>query len=263
MILYIYGWMNTEAGTTFCNYQGFSLQFFGLAAHLWCVVLAVWMFWILVLKKRSRLAYLEVASHTGVWGIASILTCVSIGMGGYDSAGAQCWITKNKLGVRLGVYYIPLWLSIIAVFILYTITIIYLLWIQFMSYRGRTRERKVNHISTSAKLYIKLLALPFVYIICWIFPTVRRVTEFFVPPPTWLIILHGFSSSPQGFYNVVIFFVSEFVGSYFDRRARLLNNSHQISDVHLQDSTGDYIRWIESEQQYNNNNDDDERQIEE
>jgi len=237
-----------KAPQSFCGYQGFSIQFFGLATHFWCLVIGIWMFWILVLQNRSNLRNLEMLSHIFVWGVSAVLVTIPIGMGLFGGAGGYCWIhggTKQGIALRFGVFYIPLWLSLFTVIILYIITIIHMLRVQTRSLRNSTRQKKMKHISTSMKLYIKLLGLPMIYVICWTFPSIRRIAEIKVKNiPVWLKFMHGISSSPHGFYNTLLFFASELIGSFFDRRARM-RSEHQICDVHLQESTVDYIRWME------------------
>ena len=43
-----------EYSKSFCYYQAFSLHFFGIASKAWCVVIAVWTFWVLVLQRRTK-----------------------------------------------------------------------------------------------------------------------------------------------------------------------------------------------------------------
>jgi hypothetical protein len=38
-----------------CFYQAFVIQFFGIAKYSWSLMISVWMFWILVLKRRTKL----------------------------------------------------------------------------------------------------------------------------------------------------------------------------------------------------------------
>lgn len=237
-----------KAPVSFCKYQAFSVQFFGLATHLWCMMVAVWMFWILVLQRRSNLRNLEMFSHIIVWGMSAICYTIPLGMDMYGDTGGYCWIKSENKGrfLRFGIFYIPLWICVLVVVVLYSITIGNIIRMQIIMLRHSSKQKRMKHISTSMKLYIKLLVLPIVYIMCWTFPTIRRVAELKATfqAPFWLRFMHGISSSPHGFYNTLVFFLSEVIGSFFDRRARR-RSEHQICDVHLQESTNDYIRWMQ------------------
>jgi hypothetical protein len=207
-----------------CFYQGFSTQFFGFASHIWSLMVAIWMFWILVLQKRNHVVYLEIASHVISWTVTIGLAIIPMAMGLIGTAGhGICWITNaNRTGkvMRFAVFYIPLWMCILAVCVLYLITMIYVAKKQFNSFSGSSYNKQRRHVATSMALYIKLLGFPLFYAALWIFPTIRRILESATgKAPLWLKYMHSFNSM-QGFWHTMIYFVSEIVGTLIDRMRR-------------------------------------------
>jgi hypothetical protein len=222
---------------TLCMYDAIASQFFGVANILWSLIIAVWMFWILVLNRGKKLIFLEIGSHLFVWLVSFIMTCVPWAMGVIQpvQGGAYCGISEDSTKGRITLiltFYVSLWFSLFITLILCVITTVYILNKQCIFIRGATRERKLAHIRQSFKLYIKLLGLPLTFLICWSIASVRRFMLLFYQPPNpvpyrFLLFrsMQYIFNSANPFINVCIFFASEIIGVYEAKRSRIIKQN--------------------------------------
>jgi hypothetical protein len=203
-----------------CMYDAVVSQFFVIAANQWCLIIAIWMFWILVLNKDKHLLILEILSHVYVWVLSFIMTCVPWAMGAIQpvQAGTYCGIPEDERTMLLVTFYLPLWVSVFLTFVLCLITLLHVARKQYLSLRGSTKNRKLTHIRHSLKLYIKLLFIPLAFFICWSLESIRRLIGN-TTNPLFRNVSYMFNSS-LGFFQVFIFFLSEIIGCCEDMRSR-------------------------------------------
>lgn len=213
-----------------CMYDAVVSQFFGIAANQWCLVITVWMFWILVLNRDKYLVILEILSHVYVWLLSFIMTCVPWAMGVIKpvQGGTYCGISEEEKVMLLVTFYVPLWISVFSTCILCLITFLYVACKPFLSLRDSTRNRKLTHIHHSLKLYIKLLFIPLTFFICWSLESIRRLIRN-TTNPLFRNVSYMFNSS-IGFFQVCIFFLSEIIGCYENMRSRKFYKS-ELADT--------------------------------
>ena len=231
-----------EKSKFLCMYQAVLIQYFGLAKDVWSVSISVWMFWILVIRRGSRLKHLELCSHLASWTIPLILTIIPWAMGELGDEGTSfCWIRKTDRGdiLRFATHFIPFWICITLTLVLCAVTMVFVIKQQYESFHllGST-SRKVGQLRTSMKLYIKLFGFPVVFLVVSFTPTALRAVEAAKRyPPFWFLFLNSFFSLSQGFLNTSVFVLSEIIGHGCDTICG--RNQRYMNDEDLADQT----RW--------------------
>jgi len=161
-----------------------------------------------------------VLSHVIVWINAIIFTVIPIATRSIGNSGSYCWIlgTGYHNYIRF-THYIPLWTMIAIICCIYVMTFTAVFKSQWLSFRSSNRSKQMLHFSTSAKLYIKLLGFPLVFVIVWIVPTFRRFVEMVwtwkkvsKQMPFSVLYVHAITSPANGFWYSVVFVASELVG---------------------------------------------------
>jgi uncharacterized membrane protein len=91
--------------------------------------------------------------------MAIVTTIIPVAFNEFGNAGSYCWIKPTILGTyfRFGTHYVPLWIIILLVCVIYICTLIGVLREQLQLFKQSAMDRKMKHISTSMKLYIKLV----------------------------------------------------------------------------------------------------------
>jgi len=206
-----------------CTLQAIMFQYFGFAKITWGFMVSIWMIWILVLRKTSTLLILEIISHIIGWGLPIIVTIVPIFTDSYGDLGRFCWIKGDRVGtwLRFALNYIPLWVIISAVVLMYIFTISCLVRIQYFSYRSLTSTARRDKLSASLSLYMKLLGLPLIFVLLWVFPTVTRIVEtatgrkYFV-----LFFMMNLTRYGHGFCNTLLLVFCALVTSILEKMKR-------------------------------------------
>jgi len=175
-----------------CKFQACLMQFCQISSIFWAVAIAVHMF-LLVKMKVRRTDIHEKVFHAIIWPLSLLSAALPFTTGNYGLAGTWCWITEDKTGDiwRFVVFYIPLWLSMLTVFILYILIIREVRRIYGESGKG----------SEEAKIVRMLVFYPLIFLICWTFPTINRIYQTATDGNElyWLFILHAMSAPSQGF----------------------------------------------------------------
>lgn len=104
---------------------------------------------------------LEIVSHVIGWGIPIIVTIIPAATRSYGNLGTYCWIKGDELGtwLRLSLNYIPLWVVIALSCILYIIAIVAVSRAQWHSYRYLEKSKRFSRISSSMRLFMKLVCI--------------------------------------------------------------------------------------------------------
>jgi len=231
----------------FCMYQAILVQYFGLAKIFWSLIMAIWMFWILVVKRGNRLRHLELCSHIAGWSFPLLLTVIPWAVGSLGDAGGYCWIRGDRkidVVMRFVTHFVPFWISVLITCVLCGVTLIHVIRTQRASFHFLgTRAKKVGQLKTSMKLYMKLFGLPFIYVLVSITPSVLRMMEAGrIRPPFWFLLLNSFFAMSQGLWNTVVFVLSEIIGygcDAIDKNGRYLQDE-DLPKQYRWDNSQDY-----------------------
>merc|ERR1712113_577718 len=108
---------------------------------------------------------------------------------GYGQSGGHCWIIGESdahMAMRMCMFYVPLWLSIIYIIVVYCIL----------------RKHHGQHNGT----WQRMKYLPMMLIICYLFASIRRIWEFFFDESLCsLQALQAIFSTLPGFFDGIIF----------------------------------------------------------
>lgn len=127
----------------------------------------------------------------------------------YGKAGQWCWISNEGSGrlLRFVVFYIPLFIILIATVIIYSILLIRL----FLYVRKKKLIQSDSGLLLEQKLKKDIFALiwaPLAFILVWIIPLIHRITNLITQNDYIfsLAFLHALSASLMGFFISVFFF---------------------------------------------------------
>ena len=118
-----------------------------------------------------------------------------------------CWIYQTseynesyyiEITMRMGSYYIPLWIILIYISLTYIKILRYVLHI----HDGITDK------DFKDTLILKMKAYPLILLFCQIPVTVIRLSSFWVTPPWWAMIVAGVGASINGFINSIAYGVT-------------------------------------------------------
>ncbi|KAK1489998.1 hypothetical protein CABS01_12579 [Colletotrichum abscissum] len=105
--------------TDFCKLNGFMAQVFVIQTDYWVLNIAICTFFILT-DQRKRASWVQ-NHEVVIWGLPwffSVLwASVGLGLNGYHSIGAWCWFKSDK--TRLLANFVPRWIIITIMFVLY------------------------------------------------------------------------------------------------------------------------------------------------
>lgn len=160
---------------------------------------------------------MEAVSHLIGWGFPLILTSIPLVTGTVGDAGGFCWITgESVLGnvVRFAAHYIPVWICIVLMAILYSVTLIYVIIAQCRFARLLHKHGRVQIFRNSIRTYIILFAIPLSYLMSYVFQTYFRIHEWtFKEKPIVLLVLDAMTTSIQGLFNPLIYLVAATLSS--------------------------------------------------
>ncbi|KAA0151411.1 hypothetical protein FNF29_04610 [Cafeteria roenbergensis] len=91
-------------------------QFMDVATFLWTVCVSITVYMVLVRQASApQLQAMERWFHVVCWGVPAVFLAATWESGAFGDAGLWCWITDAFPGLRLGLYYAPLLVCIVAV----------------------------------------------------------------------------------------------------------------------------------------------------
>eukprot|EP01125_Pyxidicula_operculata_P020818 TRINITY_DN7805_c0_g1_i2.p1 TRINITY_DN7805_c0_g1~~TRINITY_DN7805_c0_g1_i2.p1 ORF type:complete len:253 (-),score=7.91 TRINITY_DN7805_c0_g1_i2:88-846(-) len=118
-------------------------------------------------------------------------------LGYYEFVGAWCWISKTEPLARQILFYIPLYVCLVIMFICYSIGI-YRVSKYWQERRG----------SKFWKIQLKLSLFPLVFMILWLPGIISRIYEAYYPPLLGLTLFQTVIQSLQGLANMFLFFLN-------------------------------------------------------
>ncbi|XP_064394165.1 cyclic AMP receptor-like protein A [Halichondria panicea] len=199
--------LNPEAAQRLCVFQGFWLLYTD-----WTVLLSIFcitfnLLW--TVFTELKLPWFEAVYFCVIFALPGVISCIPFYGDSFGPSGAWCWIrskndncTENVLGTafQFGVWYIPQYVFIILMFIMYTAVIIKLL----VKTRPRTwqgtydptvRREKEGPKEDSKSLFW----YPTVYFAVSLLPLINRIVANVGQDPIFsLYVLHVISSPLQG-----------------------------------------------------------------
>ena len=180
-----------------CAIDGFFRMLLRWHLVVWVCNITANLFWNVVVGKRTNIN-LEIA-----YIVVSIIVPLGLSVlpfidSSYGPAGVWCWISsKRDIGkiLRFVIWYVPLWILIGVIFIVYLIIIVKLIWEvrkwdNYNSQRARKKKKIRNEIKS-------LFLYPIFFILVNIFPIVNRIQNVITPhhPLFPLYLLHAISNS--------------------------------------------------------------------
>ncbi|KAH8902631.1 hypothetical protein BR93DRAFT_227053 [Coniochaeta sp. PMI_546] len=179
----------------FCSFNGYMTQVFVIQTDYWVLVIAMSTYFILADYKRAAS---WVQDHRKLlaslpWVFSVLWASIGLGVTGYGNIGAWCWFTSDE--VRLLVNFIPRWIIIAGMLIVYT-------RLYFILFRARrfissndeesSADRSNNRASSSGrytrgavppnsrklkKLARLMIMYPIAYMLIWTLPTCVRIYQ--------------------------------------------------------------------------------------
>ncbi|CAK8673199.1 uncharacterized protein LOC143468932 [Clavelina lepadiformis] len=168
---YLMGDMTPDGPT--CDFEGWWLTYFDWTVLMWvsCITYNLYQ----NVMKHRRTDRLEKFYHFFSWVIPPLLFSLLPLIGdNYGPAGAWCWIKHESTAWRFAIWYVPLFVIIIALFGIYIYIIIYLRK-QMTSWGGNYNpDDEFNNAVMEDDIKV-LKAYPFVYLALSIFPLILRI----------------------------------------------------------------------------------------
>jgi len=176
-----------------CHVQGFVIQFGSISGVFWTAVIA-YCIWEVVLHRTNNLNIEDKMNtfHIAVWGSSFVLSIVPFFSNSYGDADGWCWISKygkhsEVWGTtwRMICFYIPLWITIVLIIVIY--------------------RRTLRVLDRSAETFKRMRWYPMVLVATYFFATIDRVWQLFGDANYELCVFRVFFVSLAGFFNVLIY----------------------------------------------------------
>lgn len=129
--------------------------------------------WLLAIKKVYKKEY-EKWYHIICWGVPFFWAVIPFVGDHYGPAGVWCWIDNNSYAWRFGVWYVPLFILIIAM----VITNSYIVWTvyrQASEWEGTYSQQHETDMRLLKEEVKRLLAYPLIYLVLSICPLIFRI----------------------------------------------------------------------------------------
>jgi len=179
-----------------CYTQGTLLQFTEVATFGWVMAITFNLYFVVVFNKKIKI--LEYIYHGLVWGFAALAAGVPWVSKAYGIAGIWCWITWEYQVYRWVLYYLPLFLVIIGIVVLYSL--IYAAIISSLKFQGKESDKEAQ------QLLAKLRAYPIVFFIVYAFSITNRIYDWLSPDDSFpLYVLESITTPLIGFVNSIIY----------------------------------------------------------
>jgi len=177
-----------------CRFQAFIIQFGSMGGVFWTAVIAYSIREVVLVQPRNdRIEDNMSCYHAFVWTTAFISSILPFFTNSYGNADGWCWISKYgdhetaSWGTfwRMTCFYIPLWVTIFFIIVVY--------------------RRTLRVLDRSAENFRRMRWYPLVLIIIYFFATVDRVWQLFGTPNYELCVFRVFFASLAGFFNAFIY----------------------------------------------------------
>ncbi|KAJ8038413.1 Cyclic AMP receptor-like protein A [Holothuria leucospilota] len=182
---------------------------------MWVLIITVNLFLNAVLTISTE--RFEILYGAVVYCISILMACLPFIGNHYGPAGAWCWVQEGDDVWRFAVWYIPLFLLIGVMFIVYII-IVYRVNRQAGLWQGSYSPDQERQRAMLKEFVKPLKIYPLIYMILFIFPLINRLQNAISKssePIFAITLLHAVSSPLHGFINAVVY------GLNPDTRSRL------------------------------------------
>lgn len=201
---YIMGDMTPDGAR--CDFEAWWLTYFDWTVLMWVSCLTFNLYFNVIKQRRTE--HFEKYYHVVSWLFPSLLLSLLPLIGdNYGPAGAWCWIKHDSPVWRFLIWYVPLFIIIIILFIVYSY-ITYFLRKQVSSWQGNY-DPETERYNELIKEDIKVLkAYPFVYLCLSVIPLILRLHNAFTEEGDdvfALWILTVICAPLQGAVNAVVF----------------------------------------------------------
>ena len=192
-----------------CTVDGFFLATVEWAVVVWVCNITVNLFWNVVVLRPSNL-YLEAFYICAGIGVPLFFGMFPFINDSYGPAGLWCWINESVTGqyLRFLTWYIPIWIIIPGLFVMFLIVIIKLSyevrkWDPYNPASERHRELIRREIKP-------LIFYPLVFLLLNIFPSINRIQNAVAPkyPIFPLFLLQAISGPILGLGCSIVFVIN-------------------------------------------------------
>lgn len=192
--------------SSLCDFQAWLISFMGFSVLLWVCCITFNLYWNAI--KRVKTDKFEKYYHLVSWGIPFVVACLPLINDHYGPAGAWCWISKerdNSVAWRFATYYIPVYVCIIGLFVVYSY--IFITIRRQIKRWGGTYRAEAERSKELMKEDIKpLMWYPVVYLVTTICPLIHRIHNAVSSKPDFTLLLLQVIFSPLvGVLNAVVF----------------------------------------------------------
>jgi len=187
-----------------CEFQAFIMQYFGWATLLWVVAITINL--VMVLKGVDSGKY-EKWFHVVAWVLPLLWSCLPFIHDSYGPAGVWCWIKRDQTLLRFGTWYVPIFATILLMFLAY-IYIIFSVLKRKSRWTGTFNQQDENDKAMLAREVKPLAAFPLIYLLSGIPTLIYRIDDAVHPhllPQYSLLIFSVIMSPLVGAMNAIAF----------------------------------------------------------
>lgn len=176
-----------------CRFQAFVIQFGSMGEVFWTAVIAYSIREVVLIQPRNvRIEDKMNTYHMFVWGTAFVSSILPFFSNSYGDADGWCWISKYgdhspTWGTfwRMICFYIPLWVTIVFIIVVY--------------------RKTLRVLDRTAENFKRMRWYPLVLIVIYFFATLDRVWQLFADANYELCVFRVFFASLAGFFNALIY----------------------------------------------------------
>ena len=156
-----------------CDFEAWWLTYFDWTVLMWVSCITFNLYQNVVKQKQTN--NLEKFYHLVSWIFPPlVLSVLPFFADTYGPAGAWCWIKHDATVWRFLIWYVPLFVAIIALICVYAYIIVYLRR-QLSSWQGNYDPNEQRNIDLAEEDIKALKAYPFIYLVLSIFPLILRI----------------------------------------------------------------------------------------
>jgi len=184
-----------------CTMDGFFINYFNWAVLAWVACITFNLFWNVARSETSE--KFEKFYHIVCWGFPLVTSCIPLFLDQYGPAGVWCWVEHSAVVTRFALWYVPLWIIILCMFVSYSYTYYVVRRRVGAGFHGdlTTRDALVKEVRT-------LMVYPLIYLALSFFPFVLRLHNAFTDEGDdvyFLWVMTVLSAPLQGAVNSVAF----------------------------------------------------------
>uniref|UniRef100_A0A6B2L900 G-protein coupled receptors family 2 profile 2 domain-containing protein n=1 Tax=Arcella intermedia TaxID=1963864 RepID=A0A6B2L900_9EUKA len=179
-----------------CVVQGTLVQLTSVSIFLWIFMITLNLYIIVVFNKNSKI--FEVLSHIFVWSVAGVAAGVPWYTQAYGIAGLWCWIIWEHQVYRWLLYYLPLFLVILEIIVLYSALYSHIL----ANYKSKKQD-----LSKETRYFLrKLKPYPIIFLILYTFSIANRIYDWASPDDSFpMYVIESLTVPAFGFISCIVY----------------------------------------------------------